>query len=459
MLLYLAFGLLGVLAAYWPTWASGFARMQSERSDSLHIHYVLEHQFRHLVGSGSGTYWSPAYFHPVRGGLAYSENLLATLPVYSATRLLFDRATSFQIWGMAMLVANFAAMLWALRRLGARPWVAAGGAFVFAFALPRVAHLNHQHMLPHFAAPIAICAALLWFERPTLRAWAALWVALGVQILAALHLGWFLALALAIWTPLRFVLEPAAWRRQGAWLRSHGWSATATVVAVAAVVAALLAPYAAARSAHGTRDDGQVTILAPRWTSWFAAPSGTLASAVGLQSDPKSPFYWEHELFTGFALLAAAALALLTARRLSSHATSIRALILAGFALVALSLYWPLRPPGPGLALRDLGFTLWWWVWDWVPGASSMRAVGRVWSGVLPLLVVGGFLGLEALAARLANALAALAGAPPRPARRRRTAALRSTELRQGAPPAAGREVARADSGRLPRRLFCDPRH
>ena len=396
-LLYALVAAFGLAQAYWPTWTSGFDRMQAERGDSMHLNYVLEHQFRHLVGHprAVGSYWSPGYFHPMPDGLAYSENLLGTLPIYALARLAVAPATAFQLWGMALLLLNFGAMLWALRRLGVRPWLAAAGGFVFSFALTRVGHLSHQHMLPHFAAPIALWAAVSWFEAPRLRAWIALWSALALQVLMSLHLGWFLLFALAVWFAVRWLCEASAWRRISAWLRAERRSAVVTVVLAVGLVSALLWPYAAARRTYGARDDGQVTAFAPRLGSWLAAPSGSIPAALGLASDPKAPYFWEHELFLGSVPLALGALALGCNLRRRERRRSTFALVVAVLVIFSLSLYVPRGASAMAMSHRELGWTLWWWVWDSLPGASGMRAVGRVWSAVLPLLVLGGWLALE----------------------------------------------------------------
>jgi hypothetical protein len=49
------------------------------------------------------------------------------------------------------------------------------------------------------------------------------------------------------------------------------------------------------------------------------------------------------------------------------------------------------------LSLRDLGEgTLWWHVYQWVPGATSIRAVGRIALTVLLFALIGGLLALQA---------------------------------------------------------------
>jgi hypothetical protein len=405
--LYPLFCALGVVVAYWPTWSSGFARMQAERGDSMHQNYVLEHQFRHLFGwmgrgEALGSFWSPGYFHPEPSGLAYSENLLGTLPFYAVARLVFAPSTSFQIWGMAVLAANFAAMVWVLRRQGVRPLFAAAGGFAFAFALVRAGHLNHPHLLPQFAAPIAVWALLTWTDAPRLAAWIALWAAVALQLLMSLHLGWFLLFALLVLSVSRIAIEPGVVRRCARWLWAERLPAVGAALAAIGVVISILWPYAVARRTYGVRDDAQVVLFAPRVSSWLSAPSNSLPAAVGVASDPQSPSFWEHELFPGFVAIALGGLAFsasigsIRSNRSKVVTSAMRAAIFAVAAIVAVSLYVPRAEGGPSpTSLRDSGWTLWWLVWDWLPGASNMRAVGRVWSAVLPLLVFAGWCALE----------------------------------------------------------------
>lgn len=404
-LVYAATCALGVGAAFAPTLLSGFARMQAERSDTLFFNYVLEHQLTQLTTPHAvGTFWSPAFFHPTTGALAYSESMIGTLPLYAALRALLAPTTAYQVWAMVLLAADCLAMIWLLRRLGVRPLLAAVGGFVFAFGLPRTGHLYQQHLFPQFWTPIAFAALIGFLRHPRWRDWLLLAAAVVAQLLSSLHLGWFLGFGLAVWTIVWLAMDGGARARVWSWSRERGrWTGMLGAAALAAlVVVAVLGPYLEATRTRGVRDDGQVTIFGPRPQSWLAAPRASIYGGLTPTLDrDAAPFFYEHELFPGLFPIAIGALAFATSwrRRASPRAAVACSAIGAAFLLVALSLYVPRNAP-PDAPPRARGWTAWWTVLDVVPGARSMRAHNRIWTVVHPLLMVGALAGLEELLRR-----------------------------------------------------------
>lgn len=403
--LYAAVCVLGVGAAYAPTLRSGFTRMQAERSDTLFFNYVLEHQLVQLTTPGAiGTFWSPAFFHPAPGALAYSESMIGTLPLYAALRVLLAPTTAYQVWAMLLLVADCLAMIWLLRRLGVRPLLAAVGGFVFAFGLPRTGHLYQQHLFPQLWTPVAFAALIGFLRQPRWRDWLLLLVAVAAQLVSSLHLGWFLGFGLAIWTIVWLAVDGGAAARVWWWSRQRGrWAGVLGSAAVAGlVVVAVLGPYLDATQTRGVRDDGQVTIFGPRPQSWLAAPRASIYGGLAPALDrDAAPFYYEHELFPGVFAIAIAALAFTTSwqRRASPRSAVACSAIGAAALLIALSLYVP-RDFAADTPLRARGWSAWWTVLDVVPGARSMRAHNRIWTIVHPLLLVGALAGLEELLRR-----------------------------------------------------------
>jgi len=412
--LYAAVCVLGVGAAYAPTLVSGFARMQAERSDTLFFNYVLEHQLVQLTSPEAiGTFWSPAFFHPAPGALAYSESMIGTLPLYAALRVLLAPTTAYQVWAMVLLVADCLAMIWLLRRLGVRPLLAAVGGFVFAFGLPRVGHLYQQHLFPQPWTPVAFAALIGFLRQPRWRDWLLLLAAVAAQLLSSLHLGWFLGFGLTIWTIVWLAVDVRAAARVWSWSRQRGrWAGVLASAALAGLlVVAVLGPYLDATRTRGVRDDGQVTIFGPRLQSWLAAPRASIHRTLGTLSTlgnlapaldrDAAPFYYEHELFPGVFSIAIGALAFATSWRRRTHRRAAVACSAIGAAalLIALSLYVP-REVAPDTPIRARGWSAWWTVLDLVPGARSMRAHNRIWTIVHPLLLVGALAGLEELLRR-----------------------------------------------------------
>src|SRR5260370_28388446 len=129
-----ATALAGVALAFYPTLLSGFRRVQTDPGDTLLNAYVLEHSWQCVSNkSYAGSLWSPAFFHPTREALAYSENLLGTAPLYWGLRLGCSDLLAFQLWMMLAAVGTYAGMAGALRWLGVSPGLCAAGGCVFSF--------------------------------------------------------------------------------------------------------------------------------------------------------------------------------------------------------------------------------------------------------------------------------------------------------------------------------------
>lgn len=386
-----AVGLAGLAMAHAPILGSGFRSMHGELGDTRLVLYVLEHTFQWLAGSPlHPTFWDPPIFYPVRNALAYSDIMVGAAPLYWPWRVVgFAPDTAFQLWLLCVSAANYAAALLLLRRgLRLAPWASAVGAFLFAFALPRLAQSGHFALFPHF--PSALCAwALLEAVRAEQpgrrRAWI-LGAALSavVQLYAGFYLGWFLGMGAGVLVAWAVVL-PAERRALVTFLRAS-W---ATLLTAAAVAAAALAPMAlghlAAADEVGGRRFDEVTQMMPRAASWlFPGTESWLygwTARLPLFASLPEGFANEHVLSLGWLtpLVALAGLALV--RRVHGW----RLWLFTAVTLFASTLLWP----------GD--FTAWKAVYDWIPAGDVIRAVTRVVLVLLVPVAIGVALSLDRL--------------------------------------------------------------
>ena len=92
LLAYLAALALGLYQSFGPGLKSGFARVQTERGDSMLNHYILEHTWRAISDADyCGFLFSPARFYPEPHTLWYSEHVLGVAPVYWGLRLVVSQ--------------------------------------------------------------------------------------------------------------------------------------------------------------------------------------------------------------------------------------------------------------------------------------------------------------------------------------------------------------------------------
>jgi hypothetical protein len=378
-----AVGIAGMWLVYYPTFLSGFARMQPEAGDNLLNTCFLEHSY-HWAFDHDYPFdlWSPGYFYPSPYALTYSETLLGTAPLYWLLRAWFSETVSAQLWMLITYALNFIAMAVVLRWFRLNTLLTAAGAFVFTFGLIRVDHLTHQHMTVQYFSPFAVWYAWAFLREPTARRWALLIGLVVMQILASLHLGWFLGFGLLIFTGWVLAVEPGSWARALEFVRRRP---LATVVPL--LLAALVLGLYARNFYLGTpapRSYWEAAVYCPYPDGWFVGTPGSLwDDHLTFRHRDSFP---EKSLFQGFTI----------------------------YAVFATSAWYAIRYrfPGRGLALAGLGtagvlvvlstrvggtVTLWFLVYQIVPGANAFRAIARVAFVVYLFGMFGGFVGVQAL--------------------------------------------------------------
>ncbi len=376
---------LGLWSAFHPTLASGFARLQTDPGDTLLNHYALEHSWRWLTRTDyAGTLWSPPFFYPQPRTLAYSENLLGTAPLYWLLRLACPEVLAYQLWMLLVTALTYAGLAWVLRRLGVGHLLAALGGYLFAFGLPRLAQLGHQQLLPHLFAPLAVLAAWRFLERPTVAALAGLLAASFAQVLASIYLGWFLLLGLGLFAAIVLLRDREMRRSLAGFLRCRWPAVLALVAGWCVLLAGLMAPYRAANNGF-RRMYGEVRELLPPPSAWLAtAPQSAWHGRLPAAAPEASPELW---LFPGVTVVVVVALAvgLLGTRRSifrPSERVFVGACFLTAGLLVIVTLRW------------DDG-SVWRGVYRFVPGATAIRAVGRVVFTAELFALLGGLLALD----------------------------------------------------------------
>jgi hypothetical protein len=378
-----AVGLAGLWLVFYPTLLSGFGRMQPEAGDCLLNNCFFEHSYRWAFDRDYPyTLWSPPYFYPTPYTFTYSETLLGTAPIYWLLRAWFSETVACQLWIILTYALNYLAMAVVLRWFGVNTVLAAAGAFVFAFGLIRVDHLTHQHMTVQYFSPLAVWYAWSFLREPTIRRWATTVVLVTIQILASLHLGWFLGFGLAIFTGWTLAVEPGSWARLRDFIRRRPIATVVPLLAAGLVLGLYARNFY--RGTPGTRAYWEAAMYCPYPDGWFVATPGSLWSDHLTWRHPDE--FPEKMLFEGFAVYGV--------------------LIVAGWYA------WRNRFPGRGLTLAGVGtaavmallvtrwggdVSLWFLVNKLVPGANAFRAVSRIAFAVYLFGLIGGLIGLQAL--------------------------------------------------------------
>lgn len=362
----------GLVMAHHEMVLSGFAVTQNDLGDTRFIHYLLEHALQWLLGNPHhADYWSPPFFAPAQGHLAWSENLAGAAWVYFPLRIFFEPHNAFQAWGLALGVLNFFAAYLLLKRAFAFSTIGASvGAALFAFSAARINQTMHWQLFPHFYTPLAAYSAYRLSQASRLtepQRVGHIFLLVGAivgQLWASIYLGWFLVFVLAVGLALGLCWEKP---RQELWplLKAHPW----TLALAGALAIAALYPigwrYLGVAKEFGGRPIEEALTMLPTPSTWLHMGKdswlwGSLAAWPTFQGIPM-----EHEQRAGFGLIASA----LAAFTFWQQRKDPR-LIYVGLLLVVLIAVTTLYN-------RQDGTTPWRIVHAYFPAAQAIRAVAR----------------------------------------------------------------------------------
>ena len=157
---------------------------------------VLEHLYLWISGREEQL-WSPRFFYPFEGMLAFSDNhFVSGLPYVILRTFNIGREHAFLGWFMVGNLLNFVSAYIVLRRFGLSAFGAAVGAFVYSFAIPVLPKEGHAQLVYRFASPFALLALIDTLKmRRLVPHWRIVfWVT--IQFFCSIYLGVFICLLL-----------------------------------------------------------------------------------------------------------------------------------------------------------------------------------------------------------------------------------------------------------------------
>jgi hypothetical protein len=369
--LYLAVVIGGSYAAYGPTIASGFSRVQTDLGDSVLNHYLLEHTWR-VVSDPQypGTLLSPPFFHPTPMVLGYSENFLGAAPLYWGLRLGLSAELAFSWWSILAAALNVAAFAIVARWLGCNHLLAAFGGYLWAYALVHVWQTGHQQLVPRWWMPFAVYYAWRLIESCDSRSLNRLCACVFLQATCCFYTGWFLAAGLVVFVPVAAILSPGGAKKLLAFVRERRWSVARILGFWGLALGVFFLPYVLANRGH-SREYSECVESLPTVAGWLTNPLRTpWHDTLAPHLRPVLP---DVTLFCGFGLivlmLAAAAQ---TWKSRGNREPSTQTHFIAACLLTA-SIWFFLT-----LNISD-GISAWWLV-RFAPGGQAIRCVSRVYS-------------------------------------------------------------------------------
>lgn len=364
------FAIIGIFGYTLPS-IDYFSAIPGDLGDARLNSVILEHLFRWVTGQ-ENSLWSPSFFFPFEGVLAFSDNHFGSAASYIFLRLLgLGREVAFDGWLLIGNCLNFIAAYVVMRRMGLKGFASAAGAFVFAFSLAVLPKEGHAQLTYRFAIPFAFLA--LWELLTTKRLYL-LWRVFfwcAIQIYCSIYLGIFLLYLLSA-----MLIPFLIWNRDGSLFnglisslrmekKSSLFFATTSIALISIAVFWLLLKYHAVDLDYkpGPWRFNQIPEMLPRLSSYLLADRSFLYQWSGKFING-IPFRHEHQMFFGFGVWVLGVSGVLASWRGYHQQNLGKVATLSIVILIALTL------SVHGHSLYSLI--------SFLPGISQIRAVSRV---------------------------------------------------------------------------------
>jgi hypothetical protein len=336
--------------------------------------YVLEHGYRWVTGLDK-SFWSAPFFYPAQNVITYSDNHLGSFLFYSVFRILgADRETAFQLWAITLFTLNYFVTWIVLRKQGFHPAGAIAAAYLFTFPFIMGMRIGHIQLAPRFMVPVAFWMASRFLETGKGKYLHRFLAACAYQIYLGIYIGYFLILSVSSYCLFLFLFG-RRWNAINAFIKSADRGAVvrrageyaASCIGFVLVLLPLIIPYYQTQKKIGARSWDEIVPMIPHWQSYLQAPESFLWGRL-LRFGDILPLPFEQALFMGaLPYLAIVAFIYLSwKRKMSAPGSEMRFAMLGAVLLVGALTLWVSR------------FTLYHYVWAYVPGAKGIRAVTRV---------------------------------------------------------------------------------
>lgn len=291
-------------------WARLARAVPHDHYDELSFVWIWHRLGEKLLSGRLAGLWDGGALYPFRESLLLSE----TTPLLAATyrawlALLGAPLAAYNATVATSFSVTFLAALWVAGRW-LRPAPACLAALLFAFGLPRLAHLGHAHLLPHFGPPLAFYLIVRLERRPGPWPALGLGLVLSLQAYASMTLGIVTAIGCLPWAAYRLLRA----RRDRLRL---GWAVVSGAVFLVTIWP-LAGEYRSLRERLGFKRTARDAIaFSANPKSYFVVPrshpyAGWLVDGIlGGENGQRQ----EKCLFVGFAALALAAIGAASLRR------------------------------------------------------------------------------------------------------------------------------------------------
>jgi hypothetical protein len=277
------------------------AYIPGDLGDSRFINFVLEHGYQFIIGNEPSFYNAP-FFYPTKNTLAFSDNMVGTLPVYTLFRFLsFDRETAYQYWWISLFVINYIVAFYCFYKITNNNYAAILGAYLFAFSMIMFGQCNYTQLNIRFMLPVIIMAAYNLAVHTNVKHYYLLVLAIGFQFVLGVYYAFlsiyllvifFACFAIINWN-INFIKQLFISKKQSAKTMLF----TLTIIGLLAIY---MQNYIAVSNKVGLHQFHEVLKLVPTFTSYFLANDASIWAFTNSYSKHLlEDRWWLNEFFMG----------------------------------------------------------------------------------------------------------------------------------------------------------------
>ncbi|MDF2437828.1 MAG: hypothetical protein K0Q95_2204 [Bacteroidota bacterium] len=344
------------------------SKVSGDLVDSRFNNYVLEHGYLFFKGSVN-KYWDAPFMYPFHNVIAFSDNLLGIVPIYSFFRMIgADRETAYQLLFISLFILNFICCYWALNKWSQNVFLSSTGAYIFAFSIFIYVNIYHIQNFPRFIIPLVFYWLWKYLTEKKTRYFLLTLLGIAFQLYCAIYLGFFLIYGL-LFLILAYIIVT---RDLSLFKQFKDWriiiKTSSILVLFFVLLHPLLSPYIEISRLFGMRKFEDAINTIPTLRSYFlSTEAAAIWNFLSHHSKEALPEYWCHTLFLGLLpwLGILCSVYLIISKRTSPVSKKLITVLFIGWLLSML------------FCLNFNGMTLYRLVFE-LPGFSSMRAIHRV---------------------------------------------------------------------------------
>lgn len=361
---FLFYGIYSVPIALFET---NFSMIPGDFGDARFNNYILEHGYKYLTGQVS-SFWDAPIMYPFKNTIAFSDNLIGTMPIYAAFRTFnSDRETSFQLWIIVLFALNYLSSFWVLNKWFKNIPLAITGAYIFAFGIFIIGQMDHVQVFPRFIAPFVFYWFWKFLNGGQIRYFLSAILGILFQFYCAVYLGFILVFCLLFLTISQILIKGLKSFLEQSLIIQNGKKLSIILIVSLILFLPLIIPYIQISHITGMRKFDELITTIPKPQSYFFTHIGATTWKGILSEHSKYAFndWWFHFMFVGIIpwIGIAIAIILLIKKPIHSELETIKVAICTLLLCLIFT-------------TNFYGFTLYKIIHS-IPGFSSMRSIDR----------------------------------------------------------------------------------